>query len=187
MQRCTFQTSRSLLFTTPWQTHLSCMWAFILTVQDFIVSRVRHYILVVWGPVKVCDIAGMSLGSNTSIIRMYLKSSEWMISSLTVNTVFLVAIHWEFLKQSSITASGTKWGLWFGAGLWLGARTVGLKRTDHSGKGKHLDPGSTLLVPPLGCHHRARPALHFQGRQSQRALKQTLQPRALFQVTSGPN
>ena len=63
-----------------------------------------------------------------------------------------------------------------------------LKRTGHSGDGQHSEAGSILLVPPLGYHHRGLPVLRFQGRQSLlEGAERTRKPRALFQVTSGPN
>lgn len=42
-----------------------------------------------------------------------------------------------------------------------------LKRSDHSGNSRHLEPGSILLVSPFWYQHQVLlPVLHFQERQS---------------------
>lgn len=142
----------------PQQTHFYSTWPFILTVQYLIVSRVRHYILVFWGPVKVCDIAGMSLGSNTPTIRKHFKfwtiqfhSSQYHLLSSHSPGIFQVQ---RTVSQPLELNRAHSKSLVLHP-MFLGAKE--LKSSDHSGSIKHLEPGGILLVFPLRYQHQVPP------------------------------
>lgn len=106
----TIQTAHSPLIRAPGR-HPQHTRSLILTVQYFIVSRVRHYILVVWGPVKVSDIAGMSLGNSRQIT--YQKAGRvCIIKSSVISQYRFLSSYSPGIPnvQSSITTCRTEQG-----------------------------------------------------------------------------